>query len=179
MELFYVKVIAVIAKNVIQVNLNQLLFRFINKLGRGTIMKELKNLKKLKAIFIYEVDLKKTRNGAMSFGMLFIQNMQRISEICKSHSDLFKKVIFLCIIFLLSSTAYAGIDEAGSRIYYKLVSVGKWVIIIKGGIDIIQSIMNGDSQGAKKCFVGYLFAYGVLWALPWCMDEIEVVFKEI
>jgi hypothetical protein len=75
-------------------------------------------------------------------------------------------------------SASTGIDKGGMRIYKKLINVGKWVIIVKGGIDIITSITNGDIDSAKKRFIGYLLAYGTLFALPWGMDQVEQLFED-
>lgn len=80
-------------------------------------------------------------------------------------------------ILLDPSEAFAGIDDGGRRIHTKIVSVGKWVIVIKGSIDVIQSVLNGDFQTAKKSFFSYLLCFAVMLALPWSLDEIEGVFK--
>jgi hypothetical protein len=75
-------------------------------------------------------------------------------------------------------SASTGIDAGARKIYDKLLLVGKWIIIIKGGIDIISAITNGDVDLAKKRFLGYLIAYGALQALPWGMDQVDLLFKE-
>ena len=80
-------------------------------------------------------------------------------------------------IVLDPSIAFAGIEDGGARIHSKLVSVGKWVIIIKGSIDTIQSVLNGDFEVAKKSFFSYLLCFAVLLALPWSLNEVEGVFK--
>jgi hypothetical protein len=84
------------------------------------------------------------------------------------------------VLVSIPDTAFAstGIDKGGMKIYKKLVNVGKWIIIVKGGIDIITSITNGDIDSAKKRFIGYLLAYGTLWALPWGMDQVEQLFQD-
>lgn len=71
-----------------------------------------------------------------------------------------------------------GIDSGGKRIYSKLIEVGKWVIIIKGGIDTIQKASQGDFDGSKRSFLSYLLIYTILWALPWGMNQIDEVFKD-
>lgn len=73
--------------------------------------------------------------------------------------------------------AMAGIDAGGQKIYLKILTVGKWAIIIKGGIEIIQNITNGDFENARRQFFQYLMIYGLLFALPWGMEEIENIFK--
>jgi hypothetical protein len=76
------------------------------------------------------------------------------------------------------ASASTGIDAGARKIYDKLLLVGKWVIIIKGGIDTIGAITNGDVDSAKKKFLGYLLAYAALQALPWGMDQVDLLFKE-
>ena len=73
--------------------------------------------------------------------------------------------------------AVSGIEAGGRRIHATVVSVGKWVIVVKGSIDCIQSVLNGDVARAKQQFFGYLLCFGIMLALPWGLDEIEVLFR--
>lgn len=79
----------------------------------------------------------------------------------------------------VTHAAGTGIDVAAEKIYRKLMNVGKWVIVIKGGIDTIQSAVNGDLQASKKNFLGYLFVYIILWALPWGLKQVDVMFADM
>ena len=104
-------------------------------------------------------------------------------ELVKQHLETNKYVylnvgISLALALLFSPTeAFAGIEDGGRRIHAKIVSVGKWVIIIKGSIDVISSILNGDIGTAKKAFFSYLLAFAVMLAFPWALDEVEGVFR--
>jgi hypothetical protein len=142
------------------------------------------NLLKLNRILEVVMEIKKAHIGAKSFALqqVVVQNMQQLFKKCMSTDNLFIKVIFLLIIFLSFYTnVYAmdtsRIDSAGRRIYFFIVALGKWVIIVKGAIDVITSVVNGDFQSAKKLFIGYIFAYGILFMMPWMFDEIETIFK--
>lgn len=73
--------------------------------------------------------------------------------------------------------ASLGIDAGGRRIHATIVGVGKWVIIVKGSIDCIQSVLNGDVARAKQQFFGYLLCFGIMLALPWALDEVEGLFQ--
>lgn len=75
--------------------------------------------------------------------------------------------------------ASTGIDASARNIYSKLLNVGKWIIIIKGGIDTINNSVKGDFDSAKKSFLSYLIVYLVLNALPWAMDEVDNVFRQM
>ncbi|MGM0882576.1 MAG: hypothetical protein ACQEXQ_16235 [Bacillota bacterium] len=71
----------------------------------------------------------------------------------------------------------ASIDEGARKIYRKLISVGKWVIIIKGGFDTINSTVQGDFIQARKSFLAYLLVYIILLGLPWAFGQVEILFE--
>lgn len=73
--------------------------------------------------------------------------------------------------------AALGVEAGGRRIHATIVSVGKWVIIVKGCIDCIQSVLDGDVARAKRQFFGYLMCFGIMLALPWGLDEVEGLFR--
>lgn len=79
-------------------------------------------------------------------------------------------------ILLDPSVAFADIDSGGARIHKKVVGIGKWVIVIKGTIETIKSVLDGDYLTAKTQFFQYLFCFAIMLALPWCLTEIEGVF---
>jgi hypothetical protein len=86
------------------------------------------------------------------------------------------------ILFLsLADVAFAstGIDVGAKKLYKRIIGVGKWIIIIKGGIDTIKSGVDGDTPGIKTKLLGYSLTYASLWALPWLFDEIEKLFSEM
>ena len=76
-----------------------------------------------------------------------------------------------------AADSFTGMEAGARRIYAKVVVVGKWVIIIKGSIDCIQSILNGDVSRAKQQFFSYLLCFGIMLALPWGLDEVEGLFQ--
>jgi hypothetical protein len=87
------------------------------------------------------------------------------------------------LIFGFDTFAFATdgdvIDRKANVIYGKLLLLGKWVIIIKGAIDTINNMVKGDTDTAKKSFLGYLLIYVILHSLPWAMNEVDNLFKEI
>jgi hypothetical protein len=94
------------------------------------------------------------------------------------------RIIGTTIIIMLATAdvafaATTGIDVGGRRIYSKLLSLSKWVIIIKGGFDIINNTVKGDFDVAKKSFFSYLMVYIILLGLPWALDQIDMVFNDI
>lgn len=97
----------------------------------------------------------------------------------KSYKNFIINVLVTSAIILIPAVVEAaiGIEAGGRRIHGTLVGVGKWVIIIKGSIDCIQSVLNGDVAKAKQQFFGYLLCFGIMLALPWALDEVEGIFK--
>jgi hypothetical protein len=100
------------------------------------------------------------------------------------HKVVFRVVGVTLIIFssgLLDTSVFAatGIDEGATKIYEKLINVGKWVIIIKGGWETINNTIKGDFDTAKKSFLQYLIIYVILLAFPWAMSEVDVLFRDI
>lgn len=81
--------------------------------------------------------------------------------------------------FASTASAATNIDAAGRSIYFKIVDIGKWFIISKGGFDTIKSMMQGDADSAKRNFFSYLIVYVVLLGLPWGFDTVEDVFKDM
>lgn len=71
------------------------------------------------------------------------------------------------------------LDVKADQVYGKLADVGKWVIIFKGGSDVIGSMTDGDLGRMKKRVIGYVIGYVVLLFLPWGFDQIDAFFKSI
>ncbi|TVY07194.1 hypothetical protein [Paenibacillus cremeus] len=78
-----------------------------------------------------------------------------------------------------TSFANAGIDVKADQVYKKLLTIAKWVIVFKGGIETIKSVADGDHGAVKKNFLGYGVTYAILWGLPWMMKEIDKLFSEM
>jgi hypothetical protein len=94
------------------------------------------------------------------------------------------KVAGVSIILLASGiggTAFAssGIDIPARKLYYQLARIGKWVIVFKGGIDIVKAIGDGDMSAVKKSVFTYLLTYLLLLGLPFGMDKVDQVFAEM
>lgn len=133
------------------------------------------------------------RIESMTFDQFFAHDysinttVDKIVTHLKKHKIKYQIVGITLIIFttgvfdtsVFASTGGTGLDAGGRHIYRKLVGLGKWVIIIKGGFDSIQSAIKGDFGSAKSSFLQYLLIYIILLALPWSMNQIEEVFKNI
>jgi len=103
----------------------------------------------------------------------------------KRHKIKYRIIGTAVILFLgAASISFAmdpsglGIDAKANLLYKnKVLLIGKWVIIVKGAIDTIQKLVDGNVPEAKKNFLGYLMIYAILQGLPWGMDQIDEIFK--
>lgn len=128
---------------------------------------------------------------AISFSQFFSENYNStisFKETLVTHFEKHKiayRIIGTTIIIFASGIldqnvlAATGIDAGGNRIYSKLVNIGKWVIIFKGGFDTIQNTLKGDMDMARKSFLQYLMIYVILLALPWSMRQVDTVFTDL
>jgi hypothetical protein len=88
-------------------------------------------------------------------------------------------VTAICLASGGTVMASSGIEIGAERLYSKLLSIGKWIIIFKGGFDIIKNMASGDFDSAKKGFISYLVVYVFLFGLPWAMNEVDTIFREL
>lgn len=87
----------------------------------------------------------------------------------------------LCVLVgpHMSFAATDGIDKGAKSIYYTLARIGKWIIIIKGGWETINSAIKSDFDSAKKNFLSYGLIYVILLGFPWMMDQIDHLFHTL
>lgn len=78
-----------------------------------------------------------------------------------------------------ATDAFDGINDKANFLYKKLLLVGKWIIIIKGGINTVNHMIQEDFGAAKRGFLTYLVVYLILHSLPWAMGEVDSLFNGI
>ena len=78
----------------------------------------------------------------------------------------------------LDDPAYASdITRKAERFYFgTFMTIAKWVIIIKGGWDIVTKTLKEDFEGAKRSVVQYLMVFAVLMGLPYALEMVEDLF---
>jgi hypothetical protein len=109
------------------------------------------------------------------------QRPSRLEDHFRNHGFAYK-VAGSAVILLTTGADLSfasAIDAKANVLYYKLIDVGKWIIIFKGGIDTIKSVGSGDFDMAKKHFFSYLLIYLLLLALPFGMNEVEKLFADL
>lgn len=110
----------------------------------------------------------------------------KIEQHFKKYGSVYKnigKVAGLTLIIISAPNivvfASSGIDVEAGKLYKELVGIGRWVIIFKGGIDIIKKIGNEDMEGTKKTFISHLLIYLLLLGLPYGLDKVDHVFSAV
>ncbi|WP_078428746.1 hypothetical protein [Alkalihalobacterium alkalinitrilicum] len=112
--------------------------------------------------------------------------LTKIERHFKRHHITYKVVGTLIIVTVAGGMDFAtptlaasgSIDEAVRPFYNKLMQIGKWIIIFKGGFTIIKAVANEDFDKAKKSGFAYVLIYMILLALPWLFDQADEVFRE-
>lgn len=81
--------------------------------------------------------------------------------------------------FAATTLATGSLDREAYRFYRELVRIGKWLIVIKGGIDIIKCVGSGDFDAAKKHCFSYIMIYLLLLGLPYGMQKVDDIVANI
>lgn len=99
----------------------------------------------------------------------------------KKYGMVYKVAGVTAILIMTGDVAFAssGIDIEASKLYKELIGIGKWIIVFKGGFDILKMIGSGDLESAKKSFFGYLLTYLLLLGLPYGLDKVDAIFNSV
>lgn len=130
------------------------------------------------------------KTEVMSFQEFLSGGKQQEKWVCKMDRHFKKygfiyKVIGSTVIIMVAGGGFdyafaaGSLDESANRVYYKLVEVGKWIIIFKGGMETIKAAGGGDFDSAKKSFFSYLIIYLLLLGLPYGFNEIDKLFADL
>lgn len=140
----------------------------------------------------YRIDLRPAAAAALPerTRRLLIERLQAGATIVVEHVERHKliyRVGAITIMVLLGAGglehAFAsvgdgsGLDVGAQRFYHKLVSIGKWVIIIKAAFDCISNTVQGDFVAARKSALAFILVYGILLGLPWAFGQVETIFE--
>lgn len=83
------------------------------------------------------------------------------------------------VYFNLNDVALASsfTDRAEGFYFGTFMTLAKWIIIVKGGWDIIAKTLKEDFEGAKKSVVQYMVVFAVLMGLPHALNFVEDFFQ--
>lgn len=109
--------------------------------------------------------------------------INKIAQHLKKHRIKYQIIGMTLIVFATggfdgSVFASSGIDVGANKLYSKVLSIGKWVIIVRGAWETLNNAIQGDFGTAKKAFLQYLFIYVLLLAFPVAMNEVDKMFAE-
>jgi hypothetical protein len=86
-------------------------------------------------------------------------------------------ILFLWVGHHAFAASPENVDRAAHEIYRRLCKIGKWIIVIRGAIDVIGNMTNGDLENMKKKIIGYVLGYIALLGLPWLLDQAGGLFE--
>ncbi|WP_172369547.1 hypothetical protein [Sporosarcina jiandibaonis] len=104
------------------------------------------------------------------------------STIKKSYLEPTLKIGLAAALFTfgLDGVAFADtvIDEEARKLYYgEFIGIAKWILVGKGGWDVVHKALKDDFEGAKKSFLQYLICFAALMGLPWALGKVESIFS--
>jgi hypothetical protein len=113
------------------------------------------------------------------------QHEEEIAQHIIRNKKIKKMVIFViaCLLFAQhAQDVYAvgntvKIDKAGIVILGICRNIGYWACIIMCVIEIIKTLMQGDTKGVSKVIAKYLLGFGALYLVPWMFDLIKSIFS--
>jgi len=71
-----------------------------------------------------------------------------------------------------------SLNERAEGFYFgTFIGIARWVIIIKGGWDVINKMLKEDFDGAKRGVFQYIAIFAILLGLPSALKLIEDIFR--
>lgn len=70
----------------------------------------------------------------------------------------------------------AKVDIAGNTILNIVRRIGYWCCIMMCIVDVIKSLLQGDTKSIAKIMMKYAFAFAALYMFPWILDLIKSIF---
>lgn len=87
---------------------------------------------------------------------------------------------FVLANMMYVKTALANPDKvakAGGAILNIVRSFGYWICLIMCIVEIIKSLMQGDTKSISKIIAKYAIGFGSFYFLPWFFDLIKEMFS--
>lgn len=95
------------------------------------------------------------------------------------HSKRIKQLsLFVLANCMYTQTVYAAnIDAAGQKVLDVCRNVGYWMCLIMATIEIVKSLLQGNTKSITPIITKYAVGYGALFFLPWIFDLIKSIFS--
>lgn len=100
----------------------------------------------------------------------------------KSNKRLEKMFTFVVGSLMYCKEVYAsvgglqGIDALGGKLLSVCRKFAYWVGIIMCIVEIIKSLLQGDSKSIGKIIIKYILAFAAIYFVPWLFDLIKASF---
>lgn len=100
-------------------------------------------------------------------------------EILKDEELTKKTVFILGNLLMLEKVVYANpsIDKAGGILLGLVQNFGYWVCLIMCAVEVIRTLMQGDTKSIGKVVAKYVTGFATFYFLPWLFDIIKTCFK--
>lgn len=107
-----------------------------------------------------------------------LQLLELVATHIKKDKRLERMAIFFLGNMFYCREVYAAsnIDTLGFKMLGVLRSVGYWICICMCLVEVLKSLMQGDTKGIAKIIVKYLIGFSTLYFLPWAFDAIKESF---
>ena len=103
------------------------------------------------------------------------------------HKELIVKITNISAMTGILLLSGGGIDVFASEpsinskmedLYYgKFIWIAMWILIGKGGWDIVHKSIKEDFEGAKKSTLQYILVFAALFALPTALKAVQEIFR--
>ena len=114
---------------------------------------------------------------------IYIDNLEEVAKHINRDIKLKKIATFTIANLMYCQEVLASpsmstnkIDKAGSTILSICRSIGYWACLISCIIEIIKSLMQGDTKSIAKIMMKYALAFAALYFFPWLLDIIKDIF---
>ena len=101
-----------------------------------------------------------------------------IGNLKKKDTRLYKMLVFTVAGLNYTSNVYAntGLDAAGAKFLGLARSLGYWLCLIMCIIEILKSVINGNTRELGKIIMKYVLMFGALYLVPTIFDWIIELF---
>lgn len=80
-------------------------------------------------------------------------------------------------VLAATTDATGKIGIAGNTILGICREIGYWACLIMCILEIVKSLMQGDSKSISKIISKYVLGFGALYLMPWLFDLIKSIFS--
>lgn len=116
--------------------------------------------------------IRELKNNKIKYSEEFAKEILKDPQLTK------KTVFVLGNLLMLERVVYAsGIDKAGNVLLGLARDLGYYICLLMCIMEIIKSLMQGDTKSIGKIIMKYIIAFGAFYMLPWLFNIIKDSFK--